>query len=630
MEYAAAVNGERSRETVGLASDLRRLRWATIVLPVLFLVMLDLLRANTGRAFWHTPAGFVLTYTGVAAAVTAFAVSVFREIDRFEARSAKRTAQIVALNRLAAAAAGNLDLHTTISRGLDEVLAATGADAGLVCRLFADEGEHTAIGARGFSADVTQRIQRAKLSQDPVASEVVRTGRPVLLSDVFNNPEVRTAASLEGIRAGISVPLMSSGTINGIVVVAYRREHRLDEDDHIFLRSVGQQLGMAIHNAQLYEESLRQNRELAALLRVQAAVSSSLVLEDVLGRSLDVVTQLTSADAGEIWLPDGNELALHPGGAQAQAPLFRRTRWSREDGMLGRAANAGSTVRITADEPEFHATLREQGFRSCCAVPLQFRGSLVGVMVLAATDQTAMSQPSERQLIDAIGEQIAPAIENANLHREIQEVSILRERERISREMHDGLGQVLGYVNAQVLAVRKLLGNGQVDAAHDELLRLDTAARALYSDVREGILALRSSPADHGIAEALGEYIESYREMFEIDAQLEIAPDVHFVRLAPGGDIQLIRIIQQALSNVRQHAGASRVTTALKVKGTDLVVEVADNGIGFDPVALPVAGRPRFGLQMMRERAQAAGGTFTIESVVGRGSRVIVRMPVRR
>ena len=629
MEPAVARNEEQLSGAAVLASDLRRLRWTTIVLPVLFLAVLELVRENTGRTFWHSPTGFILTYAAVAAAVTAFAISVFRAIERLESRGARRALQIIALNRLASAAAENLDLHTTVSRGLDEILAATGADAGLVCRVYADEGEHTAIGARGFSTDVAQRIQRAKLSQDPIAMEVVRSGQPVPYRNVFDRSAISAAAAREGIVSGISVPLLSSGHVNGIVAIGYRHDHQLDDDDYLFLRSVGQQLGMSIHNAQLYEASLRQNRDLSALLRVQAVVSSSLVLDEVLSRSLEIVTQLTTAEAGEIWLPDGSGLALHLHGDEAPEGLFRRTRWVREDGLLGRATATGTTTRVTAAEPDFDDGLRAQGFRTSCAVPLRFRSSLVGVMVLAARSETALAEPSERQLIDAIGEQIAPAIENANLHREIQDVSILQERERISREMHDGFGQVLGYVNTQALAVEKFLRDGQLDAAAAELQRLGTAARSLYSDVREGILALRASPAERGLVEALAEYIESYREMFDIDARLEVAPEVEAVRLAPGSEIQLIRIVQQAMSNVRQHAVATRVKTRLSVDGTDLLVEVADDGVGFDPAARSHTYRPRFGLQMMRERALAAGGTFAVESAPGQGTRVIVRFPGR-
>ena len=206
-------------------------------------------------------------------------------------------------------------------------------------------------------------------------------------------------------------------------------------------------------------------------------------------------------------------------------------------------------------------------------------------------------------------------------------MSILQERERISREMHDGFGQILGYVNTQALAAQKLLRSGKVDAAGDELQRLGTAARSLYADVRESILALRTSPADRGLVAALVEYIESYREMFEIDAELVIAPEVASARLAPESEVQLIRIIQQALSNVRQHAAASKVQTTLSLEGTDLLIEVVDDGVGFDPAGRHPTRRPRFGLQMMRERAQAAGGTFAVESAPGRGTRVTVRLP---
>ncbi|MFA7249706.1 MAG: GAF domain-containing sensor histidine kinase [Dehalococcoidia bacterium] len=628
MEQVAIRSSAEFRRARGILSDLRRLRWATIVGPVVFLVLFDLLREGTDRAFWYSTPGVLITLVGVTGAVSAFALVVFREIERMEARAAKRTAQMAALNRIAAVTAENLDLYATISHGLDEIVTATGADASLVCRLHADEAEHTAIGARGFSTDVVQRIQRAKLADDPVATEVLRTKRPVWWGDVFDDPDVLHHTSREGIRSGMSVPLVSSGTINGIVVVAYRSAYRFDDDDREFLRNVGQQLGLAIQNAQLYEQSQRQNRDLSALLRVQAAVSSSLVLDEVLTRSLEVVTQLTSADAGEFWLPAGDVLVLHRVDRSDAPPLLGETRW-RAGELVDDPAH-GTTRRITAGTPEFSPALAAAGYSACCITPLRFGGSLMGVMILAARDPRAMSEPQERALLDAIGEQIATAIENANLHREVEDVSTLRERERISREMHDGLGQVLGYVNTQVQAVRRLLDTGQQDAATDELRRLDTAARSLYADVRDNILALRSSPVDRGLACTLAEYVDAYREAFGIDVQLDVSPEVAMVSLPAGSEIQLIRIVQQALSNTRQHSGATAARVTLTVDGDSMQVEVSDNGMGFDPASLPSVARPRFGLQTMRERAQAVGGTFIVASAAGRGARVIVRLPVRR
>lgn len=613
-----------------LASELRRLRWTTIVAPVAFIMLLEFAQRSTADSLWRSPLGFVVTLLLVTAGAGFFALSVFRQIARFEARAAKRSAQIEALNRLAAATSENLDLATTVGRGLDQIVAATGADASLVCRLFADEEEHTAIGSRGFSPAVMQRIQRAKLAEDVIASEVVRSGQPVRFGNVLSDPDVRAISTKEGIMSGVSVPLMCSGAVNGIVVVAYRREYRFDDDDYAFLHGVGQHLGLAIHNAELYDASVAQNRELSALLDVQAATSSSLDLDDVLARALSAVTKLTRADEGEIWLSSGDGLVLHCRADAVNEPLLDITHSPHGKGLLGRATVTGKTIRVVAGEPDFNAALTARGYRVCCAVPLCFRGSSVGVMVLAASEASSMSRRSELSLLDAIGDQIAPAVENANLHRKIQEVSIMQERERISREMHDGMGQILGYVNTQVLAVRKLLDSGNTVTALEELRHLDAAARSLYADVRDNILALRSAPGEQGFTAALAEYITSYREMFGIDAVLEVAPEVERVRRTPTCEIQLIRIVQQALSNVRQHAVATSVQTRLSVDCDTLVVEVSDDGAGFDPEALPATGRPRFGLQMMRERAQAAGGTFDIESHVGRGTRVVVRMPIER
>jgi signal transduction histidine kinase len=119
---------------------------------------------------------------------------------------------------------------------------------------------------------------------------------------------------------------------------------------------------------------------------------------------------------------------------------------------------------------------------------------------------------------------------------------------------------------------------------------------------------------------ALQGYVEHYAETSGIDIRLQISPDVEHPGLSPSDEIQLIRIVQEALSNVRRHTGPAAASIEFRRSGNDLEVEVADNGRGFDPAGTRSAGWPRFGLQTMRERAESVGGSFAIESAPGMGT----------
>ena len=121
--------------------------------------------------------------------------------------------------------------------------------------------------------------------------------------------------------------------------------------------------------------------------------------------------------------------------------------------------------------------------------------------------------------------------------------------------------------------------------------------------------------------------MERYRSMAGFQIVLEVSPEVEEVRLPSAAEIQVMRIIQEALSNVRKHAKATQVVVKVSRTGDELRIEVSDNGSGFDPATRLSTGWPRFGLQTMRERAEAVGGAFSVQSAPGRGTKVMVILP---
>jgi signal transduction histidine kinase len=269
------------------------------------------------------------------------------------------------------------------------------------------------------------------------------------------------------------------------------------------------------------------------------------------------------------------------------------------------------------------------------AVPIVSAGKILGNLYLAdKVDPTArtFSQEDEDTLV-RFATQAALAIENARLHRRVHDLAITEERERIAREMHDSLAQVLGYVNTKAQAVEELLKLEQVERAGQQVRQLGEVARAAYADVREGILGLRTSLGpQRSFVEALREYVERWHEQSGIEAQLVLEPpDARLDRLNPGAELQLLRIVQEALANVRKHAQASCAIVRLAEESSGWIQAVVeDDGRGFDPSrarAVGSDGGPHFGLSTMRERAESIGATLQVESSPGHGTRVRVRIP---
>jgi signal transduction histidine kinase len=148
--------------------------------------------------------------------------------------------------------------------------------------------------------------------------------------------------------------------------------------------------------------------------------------------------------------------------------------------------------------------------------------------------------------------------------------------------------------------------------------------------VREGILGLRTSLGEEqGFIEVLRDYLVRWQAQSGVSVDLQTLPEDQFdPRLSPNGEVQLLRIIHEALTNVRKHAAAAKAQVRLNVSEGALSVHITDDGVGFEPEALGRATLPRFGLATMRERAEASGGSLRVSSMPGAGTQVAVRIPI--
>lgn len=372
----------------------------------------------------------------------------------------------------------------------------------------------------------------------------------------------------------------------------------------------------------------RQNAELSAFLTVGRASASSVELSQMLEEALDAILAVTPAAAAELWLADGGFLILEHFRGVGGAAFGSRPRLLVGEGLPGAAAKAGSAVVVhdRGFDPRFDdEEIAALGLQTFCALPLRHRTGTIGVLAVATRSRTAFASPAERRVLEGIGEQIALGVENARLHEQVLDRAVLEERERIARELHDGLAQVLGYINTQTLAVKKLLDSRKIGEATAELDAMGALSREVYADVREAIVGLRTAPK--GLVPTIREYLSRLPRMDGCKVELHVDDDAEGVALVPSTEIQLVRIVQEALSNVRKHAGASHVQVTVEADGDVVGVQIVDDGRGFDPLLLDRTGWPRLGLQTMRERAQAIGGTFEVVSAPGQGTSTAVQVP---
>ena len=255
--------------------------------------------------------------------------------------------------------------------------------------------------------------------------------------------------------------------------------------------------------------------------------------------------------------------------------------------------------------------------------PLQRAGETIGVLMVGARLERGF-EVDEVETLSSLANQAAIATENARLQARLRELAVVAERERIAREMHDGLAQVLGYVNTKSQAIEELLIAGRTDEARGLLAELAAAARSIYVDVREAILGLRSPVIpDVGLVAAVEDYAARFATASKIAMRVDAQDAARRLDLAPDVEAQVFRIVQEALTNVRKHSGAGRAEVVFSVLAGRLEVVIADDGQGIASPPSP-ADRPRYGIRAMRERADSIGATVDWTSPPGGGCRVRV------
>jgi PAS domain S-box-containing protein len=209
-------------------------------------------------------------------------------------------------------------------------------------------------------------------------------------------------------------------------------------------------------------------------------------------------------------------------------------------------------------------------------------------------------------------------------------LTTLHEREQLARELHDSLGQVLGYISMQAQAVRKRFHEGQMETIEAQLARLAEVAQEAHRDIRESIFSLKNGPVEGwSFFESLQRHLATYQENYGIHTDLVIAEGLTENAFEMDAKVQLLRVIQEALTNSRKHGQANHVQISFTCEEAWVRIVVADEGCGFDPDQITNGGKSHFGLSLMRERMQDIGGNLEIVAQPEAGTRVMLHVPIR-
>jgi nitrate/nitrite-specific signal transduction histidine kinase len=372
-------------------------------------------------------------------------------------------------------------------------------------------------------------------------------------------------------------------------------------------------------------------RELATLNAIAAQASHSLDLKEILSSALDQILEAVNMDTGQAFRLEKETKTLitiaHRG--LSQEFVERTARLPLSSSLAGEAAEKGRPiVRKLADSPgsEMQADGRlpveeSEGMQLVISVPLIAQRRTVGAINLGSRAFRSVT-PEELSLLASIGQQIGVAVDNAQLYEQAQQLAVMKERSRLSRDLHDSVTQSLYGVTLYAEAAARQLILGDMDAVADHLCELRSTAQESLREMRLLIFELRlPTLKSEGLAAALQMRLEAVEEKVGLETSFTVEGDG---RLSPEIEEGLYRIAQEALNNALKHARANRVSVSLHHNHQLVTLKIADDGVGFDPTAEQRKGG--FGLRGMAERAARLGGELTVQSSPNHGTCIEVEV----
>ncbi|MDD4859308.1 MAG: GAF domain-containing protein [Dehalococcoidales bacterium] len=379
---------------------------------------------------------------------------------------------------------------------------------------------------------------------------------------------------------------------------------------------------------------------------ISTTVSQSLDLDMVLSSALTKTLEIMNRNTGGILLWDEEKRALcyrvhhglSPGYVQSVCYL-------PGEGIAGRVAASGKPILVedASNDPRVaYADLMDsEGLKAFASVPLRAKGKILGVLNIASHSPRRFSR-EDIQLLEGIAAQVAIAVENARLHREVQHKDEIRgellreifsiqeeERKRIARELHDETAQSLASLAASLEAVTSMVPAGKT-MLKTQLNRLQKLSISALDEIHKLIYELRPSLLDDlGLVAAVRWLADNNLGSTGVAVNFRTAGRAR--RLPPKLETTLFRVVQEAINNIARHAGAKNAEIALTFRKGSIEVRIKDDGAGFDvEEAISSRDRPRgLGLLGMRERVEIFNGSFNIRSNLKGGTEINVKIPVK-
>lgn len=499
----------------------------------------------------------------------------------------------------------SLDLNTVLNNALSQVMQVLDAEVGTIHLVDSARGQLRLAAAHGLPATQPARLEAwAKATPPPC---------PIAPEGVC-----------------LSAPLQAGGQYQGLLTVGRAGARPFDANAPTLLEVLTVPIGEAIHNAHRYSAERARRQQADTLLQVAAVVSSSLELNEVLPSILDQLCRVISCTNATIQLLQ--EGALHIVAAEG--------------------AGLGPGVPFEPTYPHWHVITQEETLNldqahaaypafshahGWLGAPLWVGEEVVGLIALERALPEGYTEEDVR-LITGFADLTGLALENARLYRQAEQLAVIRERQRLARELHDSVTQSLYSLTLLTEAARRLARSGDLARVEEALTRLSEIDQQALKEMRLLVYELRPLALKHvGLVGALQQRLDTVEKRAGVETHLLLEGVMVFPEQM---EEELYRIAQEALNNALKHAAATVITVRIRTDEAPppgeaaIALTITDNGKGFnlDETTAAASGGDTggIGLDSMRERAEKLGGALTVHSAPGKGTTVELIIPAAK
>jgi signal transduction histidine kinase len=521
--------------------------------------------------------------------------------------------------------ASELSLPIVLQRIVDLAVQVTDARYGAL-GVIGDEGTLIQFVTTGIPAR-----QRARIGNLPTGRGVlgllIQDPRPVRIKNIAEHPlSVGFPANHPPMSTFLGSPVQAMGRVFGNIYLAEKRGgEEFSQEDEEALVVLATQAGVAIANASLYEEVRSRERWLDALRDITtmalAGTGDSSLLDSIAEQALD----LAGADAATVMTRSGTpgELVV-AAAAGARANQLNGQVVPLEGSISGAVMKSGEGLvfdDVSQDPRAYQPIVQLGGHGPAFFVPLRVPGGVAGTLMVANLKGGRRFSTQTRRLVESLADAASVALDYDRVQSELRRLGLLEERERIAKELHDGIIQSLFAVGMSLQGTALTTGNPETT------VRIERAVESLDSvirDLRNYIFGLRPGIlADRQLDQALrslGEEMQSHS-----GEQVDVQVDAAVAARLSSRSADIVQLTREALSNVTRHAKATRALVRLERDGAHAVLTIEDDGVGLQ-TGLNAGGN---GLRNMRERAAKLGGSLQMSSAAsGRGTMLRVSFPV--